>query len=328
MTQSDDACTSPGIRPATVSVLTGYYNRVHCVDETILSILNQSHQDIELIAFDDCSTDGTGDRLIALRDELADPRFKVLIHESNKGFTQGMIDAIAASDSEFICVQGSGDISLPRRIERQVSALRSDPDIGAVGSWYTNVVETNGRRYPRRPDANGVDFESLMKGNVFSHGEVMIRRSVYEAAGGYRSAFTFCQDYDLWLRIAKISKLHTVKEFLYERSVRFDGASYHPKKFPLQARFTILARRFALMSEPELGAAIARLGEVGPGEFVQGDDPELQRILLKAVLRSTIFGATQEAGKLSEQLTPGIPKAILRTINSIVARLPSRVSGR
>lgn len=284
-----------------VTVVTGYYNRADAVDMTIHSVLSQTFADIELIAFDDCSNDGTADRLLQLSEELQDPRFRVIVHESNRGFTQGMIDAIAASSSDYICVQGSGDVSLPARIERQVALLDAQPRVGAVGCWYTNVVSTSGARRPRRPSAVGVDFDGLLKGNVFSHGEVMMRRSAYAQAGGYRAAFKNCQDYDLWLRMVRVSELATVPEFLYERFIRFDGVSYDPRKFSVQARYFLLTRRIAQMPENEAAATIAALATSGPLPLIDKSDSALQKRYIKAALRSAVFGASREAAALAEE---------------------------
>lgn len=300
-----------------VSVITGYYNRVEAVDLTISSILSQTYENLELIAFDDCSTDGTADRLIALRNELNDPRFRVVLHERNKGFTQGMIDAVRLSKGQYICVQGSGDVSLPDRVAHQVALLDRRPDVGAVGCWYTNVVETSGVRRPRTPSADGITFSRLLRGNVFSHGEVMMRREIYEKAGGYRAAFKFSQDLDLWLRIVRLANLATVPEFLYERHVRFDGVSYQPQKFASQIRYSLLARRINTLPAQESNILLERLAAEGPHNLIPNSDPELQRLCLRAVLRSMVFGGEKNASELSDVVidNPLIKRALKLTIS-------------
>ena len=291
----------PNALPPKVTVITGYYNRVAAVDATIHSILSQTFKNIELIAFDDCSSDGTGLRLLELQDKYQDPRFKVINHERNKGFVQGMIEAIALSSGEYICVQGSGDISLPQRIERQVALLDARSDVGAVGCWYTNIVSTTGARRARKPSADKVNFDSLLTGsNVFSHGEVMMRREIYEQAGGYRAAFKYSQDIDLWLRIVRLAKLATVPEFLYERFVRFDGVSYDPRKFAQQMRYSLLARRIAKLPAHEAKKIIDILSSSGPLTLVPQSDPVLQKLYIKGALRSAIFGASSGAEALAK----------------------------
>ena len=274
-----------------VSVITGYYNRAHALEKTINSILEQSFTDLELIVFDDCSTDGTAERLHALSDLKRDPRLKLRIHETNTGFVQGMIDAIAATDSEYIAVQGSGDVSLPRRLEKQVERLDAAPEFTATGCWYTNVIEGEGLRRDRRPSEDDAVESALLKSNIYSHGEVTMRRTAYDQVGGYRNQFRYCQDYDLWLRLVKIGPLAVIPELLYDRYVRFDGVSYSPDKIGLQTQYKVLAQTLA--STPELN--LPPLHDFDINALVSINTPEVQMALLKACLRSEIFGGRDEA---------------------------------
>lgn len=303
---------------AQVTVITGYYNRKEVLADTIRSILNQTFEDLELIVFDDASPDGTADALQALAAELNDPRLKLRLHDKNLGFTQGMIDAIEASTSEYIAVQGSGDVSLPTRIEKQVALLNAQPDVGAVGCWYTNVVEGTNIRRPRTPDATGKTFETLISGNVYSHGEVMFRRDIYHKAGGYRAAFKNCQDFDLWLRMVKISKLATVHEQLYDRYVRFDGVSYNPKKFAVQARYFLLCQRIAKMPAAEQEKHIARLAAEGPLNMIETSDKALQNRYFKAALRSIVWGAGKEAKAIARESIQSRSKRALVIVTATV----------
>ena len=291
-----------------VSIISGYYNRADYLEATVASALNQTFRDIELLVFDDASSDNTKLNMEDLAKRLGDSRFKPIYHGANKGFTQGMIDAIAQCKGDYIAVLGSGDIALPDRIAEQVAYLDANPDVGVVGCWYTNVVAETGARRPRQPNANGVDFTRLLKGNVFSHGEVMIRKSVYDTVGGYRAAFRNCQDYDLWLRISKISKLATIPKYLYDRYVRMDGVSYNPQKFLVQARYFLLTQRIAQMDEASAIKAIETLRINGPMSLVELADPALQSRFLKASARSIVWGASKEAEALARAGILSFPK--------------------
>ncbi|MFC0632475.1 glycosyltransferase family 2 protein [Brevundimonas balnearis] len=273
-------------------VVTGFYNRERLVDRTIESLVNQSYENFSIIAFNDASTDGTGDRLeyyAALHPEL----LKVVHHPERLGFTRGMIDAIASSDSDFIAVHGSGDVALPDRISAQARALSDRPQISVVGSHYINVVEETGLERIRMPDAGTVTFESLLKSNIFTHGEVMMRRSSYVAAGGYRPHFVNCQDLDLWLRMIKVGPFFTVPAPLYKRYIIFDGVSYDPKKAKIQWRYAIAAARIATadkLAAENMLSVLARDG--GIFELVPDDDPEFQAYAFKASLRLIAWGRT------------------------------------
>src|SRR5690606_29121785 len=155
----------------------------------IRSILDQSFRDLELVVFDDASTDESAAELDRLSRELDDPRFRFIVHDVNKGFTRGLIDAIPHTSGEYIATQASGDISYPGRIERQASLLSRRPELGAVGCWVVETSESGKTLSTFRPDAS-----RARKTAPFSHGELMMRRSTYDLAGGYRAEFRNAQD--------------------------------------------------------------------------------------------------------------------------------------
>ncbi|MFC9978804.1 glycosyltransferase [Gordonia sp. NPDC127522] len=281
-----------------VSVVSGYYNRGHLLKRTVDSIAAQTYRDFELIIFDDSSTDDTAERLADIARDFGPGNFKAIVHESNKGFVQGLIEAIDGSSGEYIAIQGSGDVSLPSRLSRQVQFLDAHPEVAVVGSWYYNVSEDIGARRLRRPDAGGVDYDSLLSGNIFSHGEVMIRRSYYERAGGYRPQFKFSQDYDLWLRLSRFAEFGTVEEAVYERYVQFDGVSYHPRKVIVQACYSVAARKMSAMADADERDALALLSREGPTAVVAVSDAEVQHKVRMAAARSLLFGSASNAAEI------------------------------
>ncbi|MDH2443012.1 glycosyltransferase [Amnibacterium sp. CER49] len=307
---------------AKVSVVTGYYNRRSVLRRTITSILEQSYDDLELLVFDDASKDGTADELARLADELDDPRLRFVVHERNLGFVTGLRQAISQTTGEYIAIQGSGDVSLPGRIRLQSELLDGDPGVGVVGCHYANVVEATGARRLRTPDATTMDFERLVtRGNVFSHGEVMLRRSFYEQAGGYRTAFTNAQDYDLWLRMIRLCRFSTVPEHLYDRYIQFDGVSYDPKKLAVHGRYSIIAQRVATLPPREGERLVERLRSEGPLALVTPEDPKLQKKLFKGSVRSAVWGAYDDATEIARSYITGrLPRVALLVFAALLGR--------
>lgn len=246
-----------------VSVVVGYYNRRDVLEMTLDSILDQSFKNIELVVFDDASTDGTSELLAEYVARRDDNRLRVIRHETNVGFVHGLIDAIEICSGEYIAIQGSGDVSRSDRIRRQVEVLDQDIDVGVVGCWYQNIKDHTGHRKEVRPDADSASSEDLLVRNYFTHGEVMFRRATYDLVGGYRAEFTYVQDLDLWIRMRKKAAFATVPEVLYERHIRSDGVTSNPRKFAKQVRYPVLARELAGMSDAEQEECLAKVREHG-----------------------------------------------------------------
>ena len=198
-----------------ISVLMPVYNGGDFVSEAIASILDQTFDNIELIAVDDASTDGS---LKILEDySKKDGRIKVIKNKENMGLTRSLIRAVGMADGKYIARQDSDDISLPQRLEKQLGFLKHNPSYGAIGT-SAHIIDKNGDiiKNANVPNTWFMTKQILRFGNCFVHGSMMIRKDVYLRAGGYREAFSVGQDFDLWLRISRLAKLKNLRERLYQ----------------------------------------------------------------------------------------------------------------
>jgi glycosyltransferase involved in cell wall biosynthesis len=219
----------PAAEEPLVSVVSAYYNRQEGVIASINSLLKQTYQNLEILIIDDGSTDDTYQLLCSLQD----PRLKVITQE-NIGFTRSIKRAVELTKGEYVAIHDAGDISLPERIAKQVAVLQNQPDVGVVGCYVETLNDLVGYSIPYRPQVSGEMTEAAKKMNPFTHGEVMFRRSVYDAVGGYREFFRYSQDYDLWLRMSLKTNFATVKETLYKRYIFPGGVSASIDKTVIQ----------------------------------------------------------------------------------------------
>jgi GT2 family glycosyltransferase len=296
----------------TVSVITAFYNRAPVLRRTIESILEQSYADLELIVVDDHSSDDTVERLAELAAEWQDPRLRIIVNEHNKGFVRTMRDAIEQSTGEYIAIQGSGDVSLRERIARQVELLDAEPDVVAVGCWYENIDDVSGARETVRPDA------AAARGGVttFSHGEMMMRRSAYEAAGGYRTEFKVAQLTDLGFRLHRLGGFATVPQFLYERHVQSDGVTYNASKIMEQAQFLRLARHLQkLPSEEAVQAALAAVRDGGVRAVIPVEDSGVQLILTERCIRLCAYDRPADAARIAAHLTSASRRRLITALS-------------
>lgn len=213
-----------------VSVVSAFFNRGSRVRESVGSVLAQTYPNLEVVIVDDGSTDDT---LAELR-AIDDPRLTV-ISRGNRGFVASINEAIRASSGAFVAVHGSGDLSFPERVARQAQVLGDDPAIGVVGCWVEDDETVGDGALVFRPPAGLPFHEALMSRNLFTHGETMFRRALYDQVGGYREFFCYAQDRDLWLRISRHAEYAIVPEILYRRFKPAGGVSADPQKLVLQA---------------------------------------------------------------------------------------------
>ena len=196
-----------------VSVVMGVRNGAGTLEATLSSLTQGQNLDLEVLVINDGSTDQTGpllDRLAA-----ADPRIRVLNREG-RGLTKALIEGCLEARGTFIARQDAGDRSLPGRLEQQVACLDADPGANLCSCHVRLVVEEGATA-----TVNRLAEESLADGltGPAIHGSVLMRREAYERAGGYRAAFYYAQDLDLWSRMVESGRHRVVPEVLYEATL-------------------------------------------------------------------------------------------------------------
>jgi hypothetical protein len=83
--------------------------------------------------------------------------------------------------------------------------------------------------------------QSLLKQNQFNHGSTMFKSRVMRELGGYNELFKHCQDYELWLRIAKYYEVRNLPQILYQ--LRFHNEAVRFKKSDEAILYNLLALR-------------------------------------------------------------------------------------
>ena len=154
----------------------------------VASIRRQTFRDWRLILVDDGSTDGAVER-IADRD----PRI-LLVRQPPLGLVAALQAAAARSDAPLIARMDADDVSHPRRFEEQ---LELGGDIVATRVRARGAGE--GMRLYIRWNNNVVTPEaianSLFVESPIVHPTVLMSRSAYDRAGGYRDP-GWAEDYD------------------------------------------------------------------------------------------------------------------------------------
>jgi len=176
-----------------VSVLMSVHDGAPWVAEAVASVLAQTAGDLELIVIDDGSSDATPELLSRVRDA----RLRV---------------------AELVARLDADDVALPERLARQRSFLERRPEIGLVGSAAREVDAAGVPvRVVHPPEDDAAIRRALIRANPFVHSSVTLRRALLEGAGGYDETLPVGQDYDLWMRLARVTRLANLSEVLVVR---------------------------------------------------------------------------------------------------------------
>ena len=278
-----------------VAVLMPARDAAGTVRSAARSILRQGLRDLSLVAVDDGSADGTAGELERLAER--DPRV-VVIRGTGEGIARALQRGLARCDAEVVARMDADDLAHPRRLERQLEALRATPALWAVGSqvrpFPRRAVRGGMRRYVAWVNGlvtPGLVARDLLVEAPLVHPASAIRREALERLGGWRDG-PFPEDYDLWLRAAELGgMLGNVPEALLlwresaVRATRTDPRYRLERHVALKCahlRRTVLAGRdeVALWGAGETGKAFAdallREG-VRTGLFVDVDPRKIGR---------------------------------------------------
>jgi glycosyltransferase involved in cell wall biosynthesis len=185
-----------------VSVVIPSYNYARYLPAAIESVLAQTFRDFEIIVVDDGSTDDTPQAVRAFDGVIR------YIRQTNQGVSRARNLGISQSRGHYVAFLDADDEWLPEKLEWQIAALRDAPTSQAC--FVTSlVVDESGKiiveqraRQPVEHSEELVRFGNIVHGSSSS---VMCARSLLESVGGFDARLSDCADWDLWIRLVKLT---------------------------------------------------------------------------------------------------------------------------
>ena len=178
-----------------VTVLMPVYNSASHLVAALESILRQSWKDFEFLIIDD----GSNDQSANIVHSFDDPRIRFVSNERNQGLIHTLNKGFDLARGTYIARMDADDISLPKRLERQVDFMDRNPGIGACGTW----VETFGERNDvwRYPVTSEDVHTHLLFHSALAHPTVCLRRAAFDKHGlRYDENYPHAEDFQLWQR--------------------------------------------------------------------------------------------------------------------------------
>lgn len=185
-------------------------NGMPYLSETLASIEAQTYKRWQIIACDDGSTDNT---LGELKRWIPSRLPGRILSGKPMGVGSALAQMVAQCETELCARIDADDVNLPRRLEQQIEFLYRNPEVAVVGSQMYCIDAKGEKRkhlYSVPLSHNDIVHAMLIK-NSIAHPTVLFKKSFVLKAGNYQS-FPNVEDYDLWLRLAKIAKLANIDQ--------------------------------------------------------------------------------------------------------------------
>jgi glycosyltransferase involved in cell wall biosynthesis len=240
-----------------VSIITPSFNQASFLEETIRSVLAQEYTNIEYIIVDGSSTDGSLEIIQRYADRLAG-----WVSEPDKGQTDAINKGFALAKGDIFAWINSDDTYLPQAVSEASAYLQTHPEAGMVYG-DANLIDETGQVIGKFP-ARQTNYRRLRQGYVHIPQQAsFFRSSHWRQVGPLDPSFYFAMDYDLWVRLARITLLH-----------------YHPR---LWANFRLHGEGKSVISDDRCWPEMLRVHQREGGS-------RFSKLYLKARIRPLVYG--------------------------------------
>jgi glycosyltransferase involved in cell wall biosynthesis len=256
-----------------VSVITTVYNAEKYIHESLDSIFNQTFQDFELILVNDCSTDNTESVL----QEYVDKHNNITLvkNDSNRGVFYGRNRGLLLAQGEYVAIHDADDVSLPERLEKEVSFLDRHQKIVFVGSYALRISQTGeeigSMVYPPRDTGGAFSVITRFKLNPIIDPSSMYRREIILNHGGYTldPALRTVADFELWCRLLCHGCLMAnIQEPLIKYRINPKGVTRTENQTMMEATDLVWARfRRKHFTDPDLSTELFEQDIFGEPEY-------------------------------------------------------------
>ena len=213
-----------------VSVLMPAYNSELYIAEAIQSILNQTYQNIELIIFDD----GSSDKTRQVIEGFTDRRIIKILSDQNYGVVRARNEMIDRASGKYIALMDADDIAVPARLDKQVGILEAgEYDLCGSAQWVLD--EGTGQIKKSKDKFSDADLRALLSVYCGLCNSAMTGKAEIFKRFKYDTSILTSEDYYLWVQMAAAGFrfLNLSERLITYRRYPAQTSSVHLEKFKL-----------------------------------------------------------------------------------------------
>lgn len=186
-----------------VSVITVCFNSAATIADTLRSVAEQDHADVEHIVVDGGSKDGTLEIIADTPNRIAR-----LVSEPDRGIYDAMNKGIALATGDIVGFLNSDDVYAEAGSLAEIARAFDDPEVEACYGDVLFVAANDSSRRVRYWRAGPCGPGRIAQGWMPPHPTFYVRRCVYEASGGFDIAYRLQADFEMAIRLVEIQKLN------------------------------------------------------------------------------------------------------------------------
>ena len=234
-----------------ISVIIPTYNREKTILRSVMSVLNQTYKNLELIVVDDCSTDNTKEVV----SQIKDSRFKYYCLERNSGACVARNYGIEKAAGEYIAFNDSDDQWHKDKLEKQLSFLINNNVDVTVCSMDVYDEGSSEKMYTfpdsKKSPEGAVSFDSLLKYNCTST-QMLFGKIECFKENLFDSNMPRFQDWEECLRLSKKYKFFHQNEILVDTYQQKDSITKNPQKGVAGMKLLFEKHKDAILSAADI----------------------------------------------------------------------------
>lgn len=208
-----------------VSIVMPAYRAAGTIEDSIRSVLAQTHTEWELLVADDCSPDATREVVAAWAQR--DPRIRLVAMPVNGGPAAARNGALAQAQGRWIAFLDSDDLWLPRKLERSLAHARTTA-APLVFTGFRRISFDGSRTGDYIGVPRTLTYRQLLGNTAIATSTVLLDRA---QCGEVRMKRVFYDDFACWLEILKPGRVaHGLDEDLMRYRVMPASVSRNKKR--------------------------------------------------------------------------------------------------
>ena len=206
-----------------VSIIMPAFNSSKTILDSINSVQSQTYQNWEMIIIDDGSTDNTKDIITPF---LSDYRIKYL-RQLNSGPSIARNNGINKAKGKYLAFLDSDDLWKPNKLEIQIKYLHNNPTYGLIHTNYSTFENDIKDCKPFKQSSWFSKWPGYDRLLIFdSIGTLtVLTETQLKSLGGFRKDLFGTEDWDLWIRVSKETKISKLNDDTAYYRINPDGLS-------------------------------------------------------------------------------------------------------
>lgn len=213
-----------------VSVIMPTYNYAQFIGDAVKSVINQTYKNWELIIIDNYSEDNTEE----IVNSFDDPRIKYIKFRNNGIIAASRNLGIKESAGEWVAFLDSDDVWYPSKLEKVKQAVIANPEAILVCHNERQINNgVPGKILRCGPFFNNMYERLLFEGNMLLTSALVVERYILLSTGGFSAEkeFVTSEDYEYWMRLARVGKFHFINEVLGEFHIHGKNESLNAERY-------------------------------------------------------------------------------------------------